>query len=170
MERIKEKLAIEIFNSPKRTLKLLDKTLKKDETEIFITSQEQGSYSIFDKDNLEVCMTNSVYNSLIGLLYFNYGVGKSDLPTWAMPQGENNFENLLDKVETQTDKFLNLEKAIDAGGTFYYNSSKDIASFKLPEEINFEQNIAFRCACFSEGIEQMNSLLSVLSYDKSLDE
>ena len=94
MEKITEKMAIEIFSSSKKTLKLLDKTLKKDNCEFFIASREKGSYTVYGGDKQEICSTGSVYNSLVGLLYFNYGVGKPSSPSWAMFQGEqeSNFE------------------------------------------------------------------------------
>ena len=172
MDKINQKDAIEIFSSPKKTMKLLDKYLKKDEAEIFITSQQQGFYSLFDKDKFEVCTSSSVYNSLIGLLYYAYGVGKSDNPLWAMFEGENenNFENMLENVESPNNMFSTLERAIDSGGTFYYNSSKNLASFKLPEELNFNQDIVIKSSTFSDCIHQMDSTLSVLAYENNLEQ
>lgn len=164
MERLDRKSAIQLFNSPKKTLKYLDKVLAKDKTELFIKATEPGFYSLFDETKTEVCSADNVYTCLVGLLHQNYGVGKSNMPAWACPEGqkEEEFSSILAEVEKQN-KFTNLEKGLDRGGVFHYSSESESVTFKMPDDFNFNNNnITFRCDNFSDGIGQMDGILSLL--------
>lgn len=172
METITQKEAINIFSSPKKTIKLLEKTLKSEDVEFYIASKQKGIYSIFDKGELEICSQNSVYNCLVGLLYFRYGVGKVNIPTWAMSNYERqyDFEKILSKVDSSNNMFSSLQKNIDEGGVFYYSSSKNVSSFKMPENFNFRNGLVINCASFSDGITEIDSMLSVLTCDSNLEQ
>ena len=167
MEKINSQSAVEIFNSPKKTFRLLDKIFKRDGSKLSIYSQGNGIYSVVDDLNTEVCSTNSVYNCLVGFLYFNYGIGKTSNPNWLKTDNEDNdrFDEMLGKINDYHG-FSKLEKTLDKGGSFHYNSEQSSVSFKLPEEYGFSQDVAFRCSSFSDGLEQMETTLAMINQNE----
>ena len=169
MEKISKEDSIKIFNKPKRTLEKLDSKFKKDKTEMFIRSLDEGeTFSVFDEDGREVCATNSVYNSLVGLLFFNYGVGKDPSPAWLIPQSkhEDDFEDILSKLDDHN-PFPNLERVLGEGGIVYFNSNKNDMVCSLPPGYSFSQGIQLRHAkSFSEGLTQVEGSLAVLTQMK----
>ena len=77
---------VELFSSPKKVFKTLDKTLAKQGYEFLIKAEEEGKYGIFTPDSSRSIATeDDVFKTCMGLLYFEYGVGKpNDVPSWLM--------------------------------------------------------------------------------------
>ena len=169
MERIDKKSAVELFNSPKRFFKALDKTFQKNGTEFYLVSDGKDNYGIYDSERDLICSTDSVYNCLVGLAYFSYGYGKNPLPSWARPANttEEEFDSLLESVNSTQPPFDNIESTLDKGGVFYYNTNESSVAFKLPSCYSFCQDVVFRCRDIQHGLCEMEAYMSILNQNNT---
>lgn len=167
-ERISKEEAIKIFSSPKKTEKLLDKTLSKVDYEYLLKAEEKGLYSISNvKDDNEICKSDDALKCFMGLLYFEFGVGKDNLPSWAIHSNFNteNWESISNQIPSTCD-FTSLNTALDKGATLHCTNSthNNSNNFTLtnPFNENYANEILVNEYSFSNALTQVNSLSNLI--------
>lgn len=159
--------AVELFSSPKKTLKALDKTFSKESYEFILKAQDKNSFAVYSSGEKEpICVVDDTLKAFMGVLYFEFGVGKQDLlPSWAMPEGavEDNWNKINSELEVNTtDMFSNLNAALNNGSTLYCSnlSNDKNHSFLLtnPFNENFADRIVINSKNFSDGLIESNSI------------
>ena len=163
---MREKEAIEFFNTPKKVYKFLDKVFDKEEICFFI-GKSKDNYTIINEDLETLSSSQSVYKCFVGLLHSSYGVGKQNtLPAWATTLEQQEFErdNLLQHVDETIGNVSSIQKIIDQGGLVRYSSFDGENNFavNMPNEYEFSENLVVKDDSFSEGLSQLDSVLSTL--------
>ena len=167
-EKIRKEEAIKVFSSSKKTEKLLDKTLSKTGYEYLIKAEEKGLYSIFSgKGEYEICKSDDVLKCFMGVLYFEFGIGKDNMPVWAMHSGFANdgWESISSQVQP-TDKYQNLNTALDNGASLYCTNliQSGENNFVLTNSFNenYADKILVKDTSFSDGLNQVESVAQLV--------
>ena len=162
--------AAELFSSNKKTLKLLDKTFSKEQYEYILKLEDNGLYGIYtNNDIIPICVDSDVLKAFMGVLYFDFGVGKQgSLPYWA--QSRSYFEEKWAELSSRVDEehkcaFPNINSALNHGSILYSSNTSDNTcnNFLLtnPFNANFTDKIIVRSDSFSDGISQVDSIAEV---------
>lgn len=174
-DKISKEEAIKIFSSPKKTQKLLDKTLSKENFEYLLKAEEKGVYSLYTgKGEYEICKSDDSLKCFMGLLYFEFGVGKDSMPSWAMHSGfaKDGWDSISSQISPSTD-FKNLNTALDNGSSLYCTNMERVGenNFILtnPFNENYADKVLVRENSFSDGLIQVDSVanLIVSSFEQS---
>lgn len=159
--------AVEMFSNPKKVFKTLDRFLTKQDYEFLIKAETKGFYSIYSKEqSAPIVMANDVLKTCMGLLYFEYGVGKTqNVPNWSMPQGyiEDGWNKIISQIETpKTSPLQDLNKFLDTGSTVYLtgNGQTDDVTVVLTNNYSEDcaKHISVKADSFSDGLKQANAM------------
>ena len=175
-ERITKEEAIKIFSSPKKTEKLLDKTLSKSSYEYLIKAEEKGIYSIYNGNGEQkICQADDSLKCFMGILYFEFGIGKDNMPVWAMHSGFANdgWESISSQVQP-TNKYQNLNTALDNGASLYCTNliQSGENNFVLTNSFNenYANKILVKDTSFSDGLNQVESVAQLVVSNMPLQE
>ena len=166
---LKPSEAIELFSSPKKTFKAIDKTFVKSSQEYIVKALDPDQFALFSSDDTfrPICVTDDVYKTFCGAMYFEYGVGKETLlPSWAGTgrQTEDTWENILGNIDVQS-QFKDVNKALNNGASLYYNhqAGESVSTFVItnPYNENFAAKTQVRATSFADGLQEMNSIASL---------
>ncbi len=163
---MREQEAIEFFNTPKKVYKMLDKIFDKEKVNFFI-GRSKEDYTIINEKFEEISSASSVYKCFVAYLHGSYGVGKEDcLPAWTLTKEiiEQEQENVLSQIDDSVGNISALDRIIDQGGLINYNSANGKSSFavNMPEKYGFVENLVVNDVSFSDGVSQLNSVLSTM--------
>ena len=166
-EKINSQQAVQLFSSPKKVFKTLDKALSKQNYEFLIKAEEKGMYGIYTPDSQSpIVLQDDVLKTCMGLLYFEYGIGKQDtMPSWLMPQGyaEDKWNEIISQVESPpTSPLQSLNNFLDTGSSVYLTSSMQDKNTTVVLTNNFNENfaknISFKTPSFSDGLMEANAM------------
>ena len=166
-DKLNTKQTVELFSSPKKVFKTLDKTLSKQSYEFLIKAQDKGMYGIYTPDSqFPIVVQDDILKTCMGLLYFEYGIGKQDnMPSWLMPQGytEDKWNEIVSQVETPLISPLqSLNSFLDTGSSVYLTSSAQDKNTTVVLTNNFNDNfaqhISFKTSSFSDGLMEANAM------------
>ena len=167
-DKISKDEALKIFSSPKKTQKLLDKTLSKEVFEYLIKAEEKGVYYLYTgKGEYEICKSDDCLKCFMGLLYFEFGVGKDSMPSWAMHSGfaKDGWESISNQI-SPTNELKNLNTALDNGSSLYCTNLEGSGAntFVLtnPFNENYADKVLVRENSFSDGLAQVDSVANLI--------
>lgn len=158
--------AIEFFNTPKKVYKALGKIFSDEEVGFFIGKSKEG-YVLFDDCLKAQLVAPSVYKCFVGILYDNYGIGKQNsLPAWMLTEEQKEYERegIMDNVDNTIGNTSSIGKILDQGGLLHFDSTNGSSNFavNMPKPYGFIDNLVVRDSNFSDGVNQLNSVLGAI--------